>query len=169
MTTPETRPSAERWRPVVGWEGLYEVSSEGRVRRGGRVMRGSVTHRGYRRVCLSGPVGRAYRPVHQLVLEAFSGPRPEGCEASHVDGCKLNNRSDNLVWETSKENHARRPGHGTGGFGEDNSFARLTARDVLEIRSRRKDGESFTSISRGYPVGRDAIRMVCHKETWEHV
>jgi len=73
---------------VVGWEGLYEVSSAGRVRRlprtvlaqcgrtfgyGYRDMRATLTG-GYRKVRLSANNSTMLKPVHQMVAEAFIGP-----------------------------------------------------------------------------------------------
>jgi hypothetical protein len=105
--TPET------WRSVVGWEGWYEVSDQGRVRRvaarprGGHaepLLAGSLTKKGYRAVNLRrGGRSRKYF-VHQLILTAFIGPKPEGQECNHKDGDKANNRLGNLEWVTPKGN-----------------------------------------------------------------
>jgi hypothetical protein len=85
------------WRPVVGFEGIYEVSNFGSVRsvdrvvvchdgvkyrRRGQVISQQVTPKGYRSVSLLG--GKKFF-VHRLVLEAFVGPRPEGCITLHAD------------------------------------------------------------------------------------
>ncbi|MBN7395680.1 HNH endonuclease [Mycobacteroides abscessus subsp. abscessus] len=111
----------EQWRPVVGFEGLYEVSDLGRVRtvprlvsmgRGYRTVPGrirkyghSTTH-GYLIVGLSRPGKRRATTalVHRLVLEAFVGPCPDGMEACHFDGDKTNNRLPNLRWDTRRAN-----------------------------------------------------------------
>lgn len=113
--------AAERWLPVVGWSGFYEVSSFGKVRsidrvvtlvsgrtrryRGRILVQSSGSDYGHLQVALSRP-GKAptTRLVHQLVLEAFRGPRPEGCESLHGDGDSANNYEGNLKWGTSLEN-----------------------------------------------------------------
>ena len=108
----------EVWRPVLGFEGLYEVSSYGRVRSlsrlrsapDGRKRRviGKILKSGKQREYLK--VGLAdckrvkHRTIHQLVLEAFDGPRPEGMEARHLNGMSFDNRLVNLKWGTSVEN-----------------------------------------------------------------
>lgn len=97
---------SEQWRPVVGWEGLYEVSSEGRVRsfrRGanGRVLRPGIASHGYPTVAL----GRGNtQSVHVLVAAALLGPCPEGQEVRHRDGKRTNPRATNLRYGTRSDN-----------------------------------------------------------------
>lgn len=111
--------SAECWRPVVGAEDFYEVSSQGRVRSLDRtVTSGVATYRipgrllrqrpggrcnNYRRVMLNLPVQRhAY--VHHLLLAAFVGPRPADMLACHRDDVGHHNAVDNLYWGTPAQN-----------------------------------------------------------------
>lgn len=96
------------WKPVPGYEGHYEVSDEGQVRSLRRrvpiILAASVGKRGYRVADLRvGGVRRA-RYVHQLVLEAFVGPRPGGMITRHLDDNPLNNRLENLRYGTVIEN-----------------------------------------------------------------
>lgn len=93
------------WKPIEGYEGLYEVSSEGRVRSlnyGG--VKGKVGElspdlsRGYYRVTLFKEGIRERYLVHRLVAEAFI-ENPKGlAEVNHRDEVKLNNRVNNLEW-----------------------------------------------------------------------
>lgn len=101
----------ERWSPIPGYEGLYEVSDQGNVRtlRPGRYRYGSYIGRqikhGYRIVMLTDKDGRkVQRPVHQLVLEAFVGPREPGQITRHLNDVKTDNRLENLAWGTHLEN-----------------------------------------------------------------
>lgn len=109
----------EQWLPVVGWEGLYEVSDHGRVRsltrtisRGaisectirGRVLKPVRGDQGRLQVGLSGPNGKSDRRIHLLVLEAFVGLRPAGVDGCHWDDVKNNNRLENLRWDTKSAN-----------------------------------------------------------------
>lgn len=113
-----TEPTRERWLPVVGFEGRYEVSDQGRVRglarqcAAGKSIRRSVPSRlmtpfgkKYLRVALAsgGHRTRNYH-VHTLVLEAFVGPRPAGYQACHNSGNAHDNRAANLRWGTASEN-----------------------------------------------------------------
>lgn len=116
--------STERWRQVVGYEGIYEVSNFGRVRsvaradaRGHRLDGQMLTlrphPRGYLQTTLTREGHCRTTKVHHLVLEAFVGPRPAGAECRHRNGKRDDNRAANLLWGTSKENAADRIEHGT--------------------------------------------------------
>lgn len=115
--------TAERWLPVIGYEGLYEVSDLGRIRslprqtckgvRGGRVLRSPPTGHGYMHVGLSHQNQVRYYAVHILVAASFIGPRPAGMEIRHLDGNKLNNVPANLCYGTHGENETDKVRHGT--------------------------------------------------------
>jgi len=109
----------EAWRPVVGYEGYYEVSDQGRVRsldqhgvdsrgrpkfRKGVTLKPSYAGTGYPHVVLKGKS----RNVHTLVMESFVGPRPEGMQVRHLDSNRANARADNLAYGTPAENQADR-------------------------------------------------------------
>lgn len=124
------------WKPVVGYEGLYEVSDDGFIRSldrivyGGRwsetdkrfargqilseSLRGSKEGNKYPSVslCRDGE-SKILRPVHQLVLEAFVGPRPSDMLALHKDGNRYNCKADNLYWGTQSQNQHDAIKHGT--------------------------------------------------------
>lgn len=116
--------SPETWRPVVGYEGYYEVSNLGRVRsldrvdrsgkkRRGRVLRAQPHRDGHLRIRLSRADGGRSFDVHRLVGEAFIGPLPSGMETRHLDGDPSNNASTNLAYGTKAENNDDRVRHGT--------------------------------------------------------
>lgn len=98
----------EIWRPVVGYEGLYDVSNLGRVRslKFGRVkiMKPKDNGNGYLRVSLrkDGKGKKLY--VHRIVWEAFVGPIPDGYELDHLNTVRDDNRLENLRCVTRKEN-----------------------------------------------------------------
>lgn len=101
------------WRPVVGWEGLYEVSADGQVwgvrRKGskGGILRLITSKRcAYPHVSLWINGKPETRYVHHLVMEAFAGPRPPGMETRHLNGDPSDNRwPENLAYGTSSENN----------------------------------------------------------------
>lgn len=121
----------EIWKPVVGYEGLYEVSDHGRVRSldrsahiacrwggtatrliRGRVMRATDNGRGYLMVHLSTNGYRDPRLVHRLVAEAFVPVAEERQFVNHRDGDKTNNTASNLEWCTRAENMAHAHSNG---------------------------------------------------------
>src|SRR5690606_24954075 len=111
--------SEEEWRPVVGYEGLYEVSSLGRVRsldrwrRGkgrssvwspGRVLKPGVHPAGYLRVALFKSGVKTQDSVHRLVAEAFI-PNPQNLpNVLHGPGGASDNSVGNLRWGTQSDN-----------------------------------------------------------------
>ena len=119
----------EEWKPVVGYEGLYEVSDAGRVRsltrmetsthwrtgtivqrrRDGRVLKPALDTGGYPYVNLyrmnrGGSKYGEIAQIQRLVLEAFVGPRPDGMQACHNNGEQLDATLSNLRWDTREAN-----------------------------------------------------------------
>lgn len=106
------------WLPVVGFEGLYEVSDDGRVqslprtvahargprKRVGKELSHLILKGGHHVVRLYRGKGAENRQVHHLVLEAFVGPRPPGMDGLHWDDDPDNNTLPNLRWDTASEN-----------------------------------------------------------------
>lgn len=94
----------EKWKEIDGYEGIYEVSSHGRVRSVAngveRILSIRVTERGYARVSLQRNKVKWHPKVHRLVATAFIENKDGLLEVNHKDGNKLNNRSDNLEWST---------------------------------------------------------------------
>lgn len=117
----------EEWRPVVGFEGSYEVSDKGRVRsldrikifertdqysgnkliyprlHKGKVLAPQPKEAGHLWVQLG---RRAQVYVHHLVLGAFVGPAPAGMVCCHWDDDPGNNKLGNLRWDTRSANVA---------------------------------------------------------------
>lgn len=103
----------ERWLPVVGWEG-HEVSDHGRVRSLDRVVTFPDGRSRRAKGCILKPqkrsgyyvvqVGRKTQYVHDLVLEAFDGPKPMGECVRHGPLGHLNNSLTNLCYGTRSEN-----------------------------------------------------------------
>ena len=133
----------EIWKHVVGYEGWYEVSSFGRVRRikaaqravpGTIIKQQSGKQRGRLRVGLSINSTQHTFDVHRLVALAFIGPKPTGKEINHIDYNFKNNNVNNLEYVTKSENllHAYKNGF-VGGRGERQGNAKLTEYDVKMI------------------------------------
>lgn len=113
--------------------------------------------------------GRKWAFVHTLVLEAFVGPCPPDMECRHKDGNAQNNRLENLVWGTAKENSADRILHGTQTKGEAVKRGRLTTEQVLKAVERVRAGESYATIAIRYGVTSAAIAAIMGGLSWSHV
>lgn len=113
--------SDEVWKPVVGYELLYEVSNLGRVRslprynpnggpQKGRILSLRNVGCGYRQVTLCDGNAKKQTLVHRIVCEAFNGPPPsERHQVDHVNRDRGDNRAENLEWVTCSENIRRIP------------------------------------------------------------
>lgn len=113
---------AEIWRAIPGYEGLYEASTEGRIRsvartatgrwgtcrRRSTILKPTPTGKGYLQVRFSVDGEKSQPLVHRLVAAAFL-PNPRRLpQINHKDGDKANNRIDNLEWCTASENALHR-------------------------------------------------------------
>lgn len=174
----------EKWKPVVDWDGMYEVSDMGRVRSVARVvphatsgtltikqreMKQGANGRGYKQVWLCR--GGEYTPklVHRLVLEAFIGPCPDGMECCHGNGERRDNRLSNLRWDTRSANQLDKDQHGTSRRGEQSSLAKLTQRQVNEIRYRYKKGcraNGGRALASEYGVSDSQISRIVAGKRW---
>ena len=110
----------EIWKPVIGYEGIYEVSSFGRVRsldrvvtRGngrkynhvGKVLGERLNSSGYPIVSIRDLNKKPKTfTVHRLVMESFVCKRPNGMEINHKDGNIKNNHLQNLEYLTPQQN-----------------------------------------------------------------
>lgn len=166
----------ENWRSILGYEGLYEVSDLGRIRTlgggkartHGRILKATLGTTGYLRVALSaGNVSRS-RKVHQLVAEAFIGPRPCKAYVLHNDGNPLNNTPGNLRYGDARSNLEDAILHGVWqpARGEAAGTAKLTAQGVIEIRA---SAETHAALARRYGVAPKTIRDIRNNRSWSHV
>lgn len=96
----------EEWRPIIEYEGLYEVSNLGRVRniKTHKLVMQSVVVSGYKRVTLYKENKPKTKLVHRLVAKAFLSNPNNLMVVNHKDGNKLNNIVTNLEWCTQSYN-----------------------------------------------------------------
>lgn len=169
------------WKQVVGYEGTYEVSEFGDVRRvvyydrrerDPGLLRPAKDSTGYLFVALVLNGVSKTTCVHKIVAMAFLGPRPRNREINHKDADKLNNHYSNLEYITHADNirHGFALGKYPIGSARHNSI--LTEADVREIRSMyipmsRKFG--CKALGDMYGVATDTVHAVITKRTWKHV
>lgn len=148
----------EIWKPVVGYEGLYEVSDLGRIKRLKRVsMIGKVLKEkllkpsdtnGYLYVSLSSQSGvRKTLLTHRLVAATFIGKIPEGHDVCHSNGIRSDNRVLNLRYGTRSENMKEAVAHGSLSGSDRSYYARITIDQVKKVKAMLKLGFEFEEIS----------------------
>lgn len=174
----------EEWRPVVGWEGAYEVSSDGRVRSvvrivkmgngagsmrtiGGDIMSSCIANNGYTKISLKFGSKSKTTSIHRLVAEAFIACEKTGMQVNHIDGNKLNNHVANLEWVTPGENTRHSISIlGNSVTGGDNANAKLTSSQVVEIVKRHRSGESPKSLACEFGVSQTHISRIMAGCSW---
>jgi len=180
----------ERWLPVIGFEGEYEVSDYGRIRsldrvkvysridqysgktltvtrnHKGRILKPGAKKSGH----LSVVLGRAggSKDVHIIVLEAFVGPRPPIHEGLHWDDDPNNNHLSNLRWGTRSDNLLDAVRNGVKQVCEDHYQAKLKNTDIPIIRSRFGK-ETLTSIADRYGISISTISQIKYGHTWKSI
>lgn len=142
----------EKWKPIEGYDGKYEISSRGGYRLPSRlsqrtdlkeqyiipakIMKASVSKKtGYHRARLVRDGKQYTYLVHRLVAQHFLDEYDSELQVNHIDGNKDNNDISNLEMVTAKENvqHAVKNGLRGDIKGERNPASLLTEEDVLEI------------------------------------
>ena len=172
----------EIWKDVVDYEGLYEISNQGRVKSLDRVVnhwRGGKTlfpgrilkmpcPKGYDRVTLTNRLGKPkILFVHQLVAIAFIGPRTkEKPFVNHKNFIRNDNRPDNLEWVDSFENMKHQVDAGRSLKGSKNPSAILSEEQVREIKTCKM---SFKEMSLKYGVCIGTLEALRYGRTWKHI
>lgn len=175
----------EVWKPIPGYEGIYEASNLGQIRsvdrqvitsrvrrdgnpiienRKGRTLKPRRSPAGYLLVNLS--VDGIHRTVslHPLVCAAFYGPKPGPQFVScHNNGVKEDCRSENLRWDTQSGNLRDRHAHGTAPTGENQYGAKLTWDAVREIRA---SNDNVHQLAERYGVYHNHVRKILRNEKW---
>lgn len=190
MTTPKS--PEERWKPIGGYEGIYEVSDLGRVKRLRRRVKANIRNnnsvelkemiiKSFLSPIQGGKTGDGYffstlmgkdrkqrrRFIHRLVAFAFL-ENPEGkSTVNHKDGNKKNNHVDNLEWVTPSENikHSFRLGLNKPKKGETNSQAKLNFATANVIREMAKT-TSNRQIAKIFHVSRSTIDNIVHNKIY---
>jgi len=175
----------EIWREIIGYEGLYAVSSSGsikslermvnyRIAGTKRIVRERIRKpflykNGYYMITLwRGNVGKT-ETLHRIIASAFI-PNPENKETvNHINGIKTDNSIDNLEWASYSENakHAVVTGLNPTRSGEQLIHSKLNDIYVSEIRQMYKSGISIKEIHKSFNfVSITSIHNVCYNKCW---
>lgn len=160
----------DKWAEIPGYEGLYAVSDQGEVwslhrtdRRGAlhAAQRISFNYRhkgGYIGVTLAKDGWKQFYLVHSLVLKAFIGQAPAGCEALHgPNPDRRDNRLVNLRWGTRSENQADRNEQGTSQRGEGNHQCKIP---TFAVECIRNDNRSQRCIGRAWGISQQQVSKI---------
>lgn len=172
-------PIIEEWRPVVGYEGWYEVSSLGRVRNiakrngtaVGLILRANPNGEGYASLGLRRDGSSVTWRVHILVAHAFMALPPVDLEVGHLDDDKMNPRLDNLEYTTHVENVRR--GVRTGcrkkhHKGTQNPAAQVDEATVQAIRLNVED-LSYAKLAQTYGLSKSQVARIVMRQSWCHL
>ena len=168
----------EIWKQIPGYEGIYEVSSWGHVRRisggrgavPGRILKPRAGSRGgqYSMVSLYDNLKPTGFLIHRLVLLAFVGVCPENHEINHMDGNKTNNCLENLEYVTPYENIHHAIDHGMiNNNGENNPCSKLSLSQIKKIRSKYIKGKyGYKRLAKEFNVSGSAIYNIIKNNRW---
>ena len=161
----------EEWADVAGYEGLYQVSTFGRVKsfwHGKTAIRKPwVDKRGYLYVDLYKDGNHERFGAHQLVVRTFI-PNPDNKpEVNHEDGHPLNNYVGNLSWVTSNENHKHALQNGLILNGDKCSWSKLSDEQVAYIREN-PDCLLQKDLAKKFGITRQSISEIQTGRTRKH-
>lgn len=171
------------WREIPGCPG-YRAGSNGEIQsslwpgkrlsqRAERPWKSIVARRndknGYMYVTMRVNCKHYTATVHSLILRAFIGERPNGMDACHTNGCRTDNRIQNLRWDTRKNNNLEKSSHGTQVHGEQHPVSKLTDEIVMQMRQMRVAGMSFQKIANRVGVNLNTAWNAVTGRTWKHL
>lgn len=165
----------EEWRPLLGYDCDYDVSNLGRVRMNykgasrAKILKqwGTGRDQVHLSVNLKLDGKNAIKLVHHLVAQLWLPPKPAGLIILHGPRGRRDNCPDNLSYGTYQQNAGPdRERDGTIVKGEQSCWAKLTEKDVVEIR---KSTEACSALAREYGVSVTTISKARTGKTWKHV
>ena len=171
----------ERWRPIKKFIGRYSISDQGRVRSEARYVNKGVVGTvllkeiimmlqedkdGYVIINLSKNSKSHPKKVHQLVAEAFIGPKIHGKDVCHINSCRKNNCYKNLYYGTKAENIDDMKDVGSLQIGEYHSTSKITCSHVVWIHKQFRKGYSQQYLADQLGVSRRCVRAALNGETW---
>lgn len=161
----------EIWKDIIGYEGLYQVSSEGRVKRfykngNEKLLKPRNVGWGYLQVSLGKEGKKTQYLLHRLVGMAFIENPFNKPQINHLNGIKTDNRVENLEWCTRSENqlHAYANGLQARPKGEKNPSAKLSNKDVGAIYLFSNLGLNTNLLAEVFKVSPRCIQRIKNRE-----
>lgn len=167
--------SAETWKEIPGFGGMYAVSSMGRVKSfhrapppDGTILRASLNRAGYCYYKLNAPGGHVFFFEHRLVAAAFLKNHNNKRTINHINGNKRDNRLSNLEWATHAENTSHAFRTGLRAIGDKHCNAKLTVEKVRQLRALRSAGATYKVLAKQFGVTFNAVWSAANGKTWRH-
>jgi hypothetical protein len=176
----------EIWKDCVGYEGFYQVSDLGRVRSldrripvnratgkeyksmKGKILRPAICNGGLHLILSDNNGTKKTVKIHNLVLEAFVGKRPQNYEACHFpDSSYSNNKLSNLRWDTKENNERDKRYNNTDNRGERHGMAKLKNEQVINIKKMINSGRYRDSeIANMFNIDSGIVYSIKKQITW---
>lgn len=186
---------AEVWKPIPGYEGIYEISDLGRIRsvvkrmrtQIGDIIHGSRLKIGYCYARLTNSHGVKKRHfVHRLVLMTFHPhDNADALDANHLNGIRHDNRLENLEWLSHRDNilyslhvlktfRANQPAKKERvqkgrAKGATIGTSKLDDAKVREIRRLYKSGTPQKAIAQQFQITQTTVSLIVNRKQWAHV
>ena len=169
----------EVWKPVKGYEGLYEVSNLGRIKSlerttlaknakksyvvKQRILKQALNNQGYPTVCLSKNGKHNTFKVHAVVAPAFLKKKPNDQVVRHGAGGQLDNSVQNLSYGTHEDNERDK-------IRDKTSKHKFSAEEILEIRQIYREKQlNMRQLSILYDVDAGCIYKIVNYKSYKHV
>lgn len=175
----------EVWRAIPGYEGLYEASTEGRIRSldrlitgkngvtkrfSGRVLKPVKQNAGYLALGLSKDGIVTTTLVHRIIATTFIENPGNLPEVNHKDGVKDNNALTNLEWMSRVRNIRHAMGMGLiQGLGENNPAAKLSDSDARAIKELSRYCLHPKELAAVFGVKPSTITDIQLERSWQHI
>lgn len=159
------------WKDVIGYEGLYKVSSDGQIiNRKGKIKSQNLRKEYYSVILYNSFHEWKNHTVHRLVAIHFLDNPENLSQVNHKDGNKLNNSYSNLEWCTPKQNTDHAINHGLRRPAVGQKYKRSSLTDY-DVRVIRKMSETLThkEISELFGIGQPSITRIINRQNWKHV
>jgi len=153
----------------------YQVSADGcvistRRRKAPVLLKTFRTKKGYLTVAAVTSSGIRPIGVHQLVADAYHGPRPTPTsQVRHLDGNPENNCASNLAWGEAVDNATDRKRHGRYSSGARHVNAKLSEESARTIVELRRCGTRIKQLSDRFNVSVSTIEGIIYGKTWRHL
>lgn len=158
----------ELYKDIEDFEGVYEVSNIGNIRRVGKdlPLKPLPLKNKYMRVDLSKNGIAIHKSVHRLVAQAFIANPLNLSSVNHKDLDKSNNSVDNLEWCSCKQNSEHASNNDRFLSEEEHHSNILTRKEVLDLVTISKSGMSSRAVGRLFGVSKTTVLNILNHKRW---